>query len=287
MINHEIFNEVEPSFEKVLLLRDRPIDLEASFKLLEKYRDEVVKDYDDFSDSDDYLFCQRAINLFKWKEDASAFKVVFEIFENLDEEDDILSSSCALYLQRVATVDQGQFLFEKWKSYNDHADDFEFSIFEIIIYSGFENSEIVEFMIEILSDPPGENWLKDSIALKVNNEVAQKEVVKRLKFVAPIVKYIEAPIELHDYLREWHELGSAYVERKYKLHNFDDNYFIDGDENFIIDILSHSDDRSTDLMIKRSDAYNIDKEKIAQEIKEREDILKREFLDVLPAKLQE
>jgi len=155
------------------------------------------------------------------------------------------------------------------------------------IFSGFENNEIVEYMIELLNDAPDMNWHKDLIASKVNKEVVQKEVVKRLKFVAPMVKYIEAPIELHDYLMEWHELGSAYVERKYKLHNFDDNYFKDGDENFIIDILSHSDDRSSDLMIKRSDAYNIDKDKIAQEKKEREDILKREFLDVLPAKLQE
>jgi hypothetical protein len=287
MINHEIFKEVEPSFEKVLLLRDQPIDLDATLKLLEKYRDEVVKDYNTFSDSADYLFCQRAIHLFKWKKDVRAFNVVFEIFENLDEEDEILSSSCALYLQQEATIDQGQFLFEKWKSYNYHADDFEFSIFEIIIHSGFENNEIVDYMIETLSDPPDENWLKDSIALKVNNEVIQKEVVKRLKFVAPMVKYIEAPREIHDYLEEWYELGSAYVERKYKLHDFDDKYLKEGDENFIIDILGHSDDRSTDLMLKRSDLYIIDKEKIAQEIKEREDILKREFLDVLPPKLQE
>lgn len=287
MINHEIFNEVEPSFEKVLALKNMPIDFNAIFGLLEKYRDEIIHDYFEFCESDNYFFCQRAINLVGWHKKTEAFMLVFEIFEHLDEEDEVLASECSLCLQEIVNKSHGPFLLEKLKEYKKTESLFEFNIFEILIYSGFENDEIINDMIDVLSDPPNSHWLKDLIAQKVDNPKVQKAVVDRLQFIAPMIKYIDAPPEYHELLEEWYELGSAYVERKYKLTDLGDEHFKDTDDNFLIDILGHNDDRAMEMLLKRSNLSTSDKDQIAKEIEERKDLLKKEFLDALPDNTQD
>lgn len=286
MINHEIFTEIEPSFEKVLLLKNNQLDFENVLNLLEKYRNEIIKDYDGFCESDNYLYCQRAVNLVGWHKKTDAFKVIFEIFENLDEDDEVLSSECSLCLQKIVNKSHGPFLFEKLNEYRETESIFEFNIFEILIYSGFLNDEILNYMIEILSDPPDAHWLKDIIAMEVDNTKVQKAVVDRLLFIAPMVKYIEAPLEYHELLVEWYELGSVYVEKKYNLNDFAEKYFEDTDDNFLIDILGHNDDRAMALLLKRSEKASSSKDQIEKEIEERKNLLKKEFLDSLPGDTQ-
>ena len=113
MQNHPLFTSKKPSFSSILPLKNDLHCLDSILHLLEKYRLEIIENYYAFSETDNYLFCQRAIHLLDWHKDGRAFHVVYEIFENLDhEEDEVLSGVCSHYLINNTKISYGHFFLK-------------------------------------------------------------------------------------------------------------------------------------------------------------------------------
>jgi len=293
MQNHQLFTSVSPSFDLLLTLKSDPPCLDNMLPLLEKYRLEIDKNYYDFVESDNYLFCMRAISLLDWHKDGRAFQVVYEIYEGLDhEEDEVLSGVCSHYLLNNTHKSHGPFLLEKWQYHFEEVTDFEQNAFQQLLESGFVNNDIIENAIDMLSDPEVDSWIKGLIAIKLNNEEVQREVKSRLHYIAPMVKYIESNRMESAYQCEWIEIGSAWAEKNFsyfkkkKLNNSD----LNSDENFLIKILGRSDERTQKMIMDRyKRIYHNDDDKnfFNAELKERDIILEREFLAQLPPELTE
>jgi hypothetical protein len=293
MRNHQLFTSISPDFNSILNLKIDHPSFDSVHQLLEKYRLEVIKNYYDFVESDNYLFCLRAINLLDWHKDGSAFQVVYEIFENLDhEEDEVLSGVCSHYLKNNTKISHGPFLFEKWKYHFEELTEFEADAFQQLLESNFVNNEIIENALEMLSDPEVDTWIKGLIATKLNNEAVQREVKNRLQFIAPMVKYIESNRMESEYQCEWIEIGSAWAEKNFSLPRRERliKNAPDSDEYFLIKILGRSDERTKKMIMdryKRISDNDDDKNYFLAELKERNSILEREFLTQLPPNLTE
>jgi uncharacterized protein YchJ len=261
--------------------------------LLEKYRLEIIENYYAFSETDNYLFCQRAIHLLDWHKDGRAFHIVYEIYENLDhEEDEVLTGVCSYYLINNTKISYGPFLFEKWKYHLEELTRFEENAFDQLLESGFVNHEIIENAIEMLLDPEVDTWVKGLIAIKLNDESVQREVKNRLQFIAPMIKYIESNSMESEYQDEWIEIGSVWAEKKFsqpRREKLIKNAQV-SDDDFLMKTLGRSDKRTYKMIMdryKKKSDKNDNQNYYLAELKERNDILESEFLAQLPSDLSE
>lgn len=294
MDGHELFTKEEPSFAEILKLRNAKIDVDSILKLLHGYKEKASSDYESFLDGDEYLFCIRALNLLKWQNNPSAIQIVLDLYETLshDEEEEILRDACAFYLEKVLTPQHHQFLYEKWKFYQTQKHHFEYDVLILLIKSGFKNSEVKLRAKQMIWDHPFNGWYKPILTgIMRGEDDFQSEVKSRLRFISPIIKYMAEFREENDYFDEWDDLGAAWVESNLSEKVIESSKLDlahESDEEFILKILGHSDDRSRDIMFERfeKNLQNISDEEVEKRVGKLARFQK-ELLEALPAKFND
>lgn len=294
MNQHELFTKEEPSFAEILRLRDAEIDCESVLKLLQGYKGKASSDYESFIDSPEYLFSIRAINLLKRQNDPRAIQVVLDFYEILsrDDEGEILRDSCIFYLEQVLTNEHHQFLYEKWKFFQFQKHHFEHDVLILLINSGFTNNEVKVRAKQMIWDHPFDGWYKPILARIMKEDAEfQSEIKARLRFISPIIKYMEQFSDDNDYFDEWDDLGAVWVDINLneKITKIDKSDSTDeGDEEFLIKILGYSNDRTANMIFDRfeKNLQNTSDEEGIERVKKLKRFQK-EILDALPAKFND
>ena len=294
MDRHELFSKEEPSFAEILKLRNAKIDVDSILKLLQGFKEKASSDYESFLDGAEYLFCIRAINLLKWQNDPSAIQIVLDLYETLshDEEEEILKDTCIFYLEKVLTSQHHQFLYEKWKFYQNKKHNFEYDVFILLIKSGFKNNEANLRAKQMIWEHPFNGWYKPILTGIMKDDADfQSEVKARLRFISPIIKYMAEFREENDYFDEWDDLGAAWIESNLNrevIEKEKSDIANGSDEEFIIKILGHSDDRSTDIMFERFEKtiQNVSDEKVEVRV-EKLARFQKELMEDLPVKFND
>lgn len=287
MSNFSILRDDSPAFSEVLKLRDLHFDVIEIKELLRDFKNQIKVDYLNFIEGQDYHYCTRTINFLKWKNDDCAVQVVYEILELLEyEEDDFLKDASLLYLEKVLTIKDVAFLYEKWSTHKTLRNDFEYSAFLLLIQTGLRTPELKQRAVQMIWDQPADCWFKPLIAEAFTDDSEiQEEIKRRLHFIAPIIKYMKNEFEDNDYFDEWAMLGSAWAENqleKVVVKKLNKNEEETNSDDFLKTVLSHTDERTYNLILKNFKASLSDLTKSNPDSKM--ELLEERFLSSLPQK---
>lgn len=285
-MKYEIIESLEPSLEHIKSWQTgKENELGSIVEAVKQYRNKIIENPELFVESDEYLYCQRAINLLAWYKHKGAFQeilVIHEIF-SLNDYDDFMSGTCSRYLETCVSKDDFSEILTRWKK--TEKDSFHYcDLFTLLIKSDPQNQELLAFAKKALWE---DNFiLKSDIAEHVIDDSVLQEMKRRLRYIGPMVKYLSPNRGENPYLDEMFELGSSYIERKYGLKSPDIEPLTTEDE-FIIDILGHTDDRSVKLIQERVDRHKVLEPEYLKLLDQRTDYFEREFMDSLPATSEE
>ena len=288
-VEDAFWTDIEPSFESALYWKDkkeRSLEICEMVKRFKFILDNGPEDFYDYN----YPFCKRAISLLEYYNDDRAFEDVFDIYCTLCiDEDEWLEGTCDHYLNRFVGEKHQDFLFHEWsKSHFDlGADDLTSRIFCFLLKSGYRSAEIEAYAKEVIWSDDFIN--KSVIAGKLEGMEASREIGRRLKFIAPMVKYGPQERWGNPYVDEWIELSEAYLKYEKGI-CFDKDYKNDEkikkkeDDEFLIRCLGIEDKRVSKIQKSYSSQYDWEASmrRIGEVAQKREEIMKEEFLDRLP-----
>lgn len=246
MIYHKVFFDEQPSYEDVLQLKQ--IDDLSSVRLLTK--DLITKFLDEPDDDGNYFALIRAYNFLRVKKDATFFSDTLDLIDALDpESDEMLFDSASLYLGTVVSMAHIPLLVERLKSYLQSKFDFENAafIFELIHRTPLRSEELIQLALKAFYDPRASEYMRITIASYHHPQI-REAVEKRLEFLAPFIKYLNIK-DLYD--SEWYELGDTLEDKSSSNLKFDEG----DDENFILSVLGHTDERTVEKLVERTLKY--------------------------------
>jgi len=269
-----------PSFEIVLALREEKNTVPFKDYILSKMEKIDLGE----ESEDEYVAVVRAFNFLKVRHDDSIFHEALDFYETLDHEEDyheILSSSVNYYLSTVVSDKHIKFLFERLKRYlNDDEEYPETShLFELLLGLPFLNDEFLKLCLDEFYSPYSDELTRMILATGYEHPEMIKAVKARLGFLAPYRKYFQTENTYNPYESEWNELGHVLYPNP-DPYPFEVN--LENDEDFIIDVLDHTDDRSVNLILDRSKRSSSKDAELIKLRDERFDKLKKDFLDPLP-----
>lgn len=289
-LEDEMFQKDIPSFESVLFWMDKKDQAKDIADMVRMHRNELERDEGDFYEFH-YDFCQRSISLLVHYESDLAYRDVFYIYETLYADgDEVLVGTCESYLRDFASEKQQDFLKDQWKRLLIEWDDeceILFVVFACLMSSGYRSDEVSSFAKKILwSD---NDFAKIIIVSDMENISFSKEIEKRLKYIAPMIKY--GPEERRDniYMDEWIELADPYL-KLCKGINLDEHYDKHAEikrspeDGFLLKILGWTDDRVRKLNEKYiSEAMSEEYiSKVKEEVEIRDRLMRENLLDTLP-----
>lgn len=295
----EFFKVKTPTLESVLSLKgEDPADLSLNLRI-KKYLEIYKAMPDDFYE-DHYEFADRTIRLATWFSDPTPFEDIFEFYVELCQEDDeVLLCSCENYLEKVISRSKNNslqdFLLGKWRQLNKAYDQDEFLVVEVLsllLESGFATEEVERAVCQVLwgRDP----LLKGLISSRIDNlPSSQKELKRRVKFIAPLVHYGPKERFINPYFDEWCELSEPYM-KFIKGIDIDDYYKENSisrseDDEFLVNVLGVQDDRVRRLNQKYLyGKASHESEKIYKEVRKViEKNMDQEFFSKLPSSPEE
>lgn len=269
-----------PAFSDILALRDQKDT--APFK---DYVLTQIKKIELGEDSEEeYIAVVRAFNFLKLRQDDALFNEALDLYEQLDHEedyDDLISSCVHYYLSEVVSEKHIEFLFERLKRYlNDEEEYHETShLFELLLESPFRSEEFLKLCLEEFSSPYTDELTRTILAAGYDHPQMIQAVKSRLVFLAPYLKYFQSENTYNPYRTEWNELGHVLYPNS-EPYSFEFN--MENDEDFIIGVLGHTDDRSVKMILNRAKMSSSKSEEFIRLRDERLDKLKKDFLDPLP-----
>jgi hypothetical protein len=274
-----LFDE-SPSFEIVLSLRE-----EKNTVPFKDYIFSKMEKIDLGEDSDEeYIAVVRAFNFLKVRHDDSIFYEALDFYEKLDHEEDyheVLSSSVKYYLSTVVSDKHIEFLFERLKKYLYEDEEYPETthLFELLLGLHFRNDEFSKICLDEFSSPYSDELTRIILATGFKHPEMTKVVKARLEFLAPYRKYFQAENINILFESEWNELGNVLYPdpEPYKI-----EINLENDEDFIIEVLGHTDDRSANMILERSNRNSSMDAELTTLRDERFDKLNKDFLDPLP-----
>lgn len=274
-----LFEEM-PSFTNILSLRCVSDSTPFEDLVLS-----VVKKIEAGSETDDeYIAVIRALNFLKFRRDDSIFYEVLDLYELIDHDDDddeLLSNSLSLYLCQVVGEKHVSTLLERLKRYlGDEEDYHEVShLFELLLKTSFRSDEFLKICLEAFYSPYSDEMTRMTIATDFEHPEILKAIKIRLRFLAPYIKYFPKDSVFHLYRDEWNELGHVlYPNSPNDLRKFDG----ESDEDFIMEVLGHTDGRSADMILERATKSLPSDEDLTLQRDERLHKMECEFLGPLP-----
>ncbi|OFZ52076.1 MAG: hypothetical protein A2381_06100 [Bdellovibrionales bacterium RIFOXYB1_FULL_37_110] len=300
-MNDELFEKLKPSFESVLLWKNRQADADYLIELVQKFSEQIRRDTDVFYDKY-YNFCYRAISLLNHYGNARVFEDVFYIYEYLCRDgDEVLEGLCSHYLENLVTDEHRKFLYGNWlrlnKEFFDDDDDEDGSglkkfLLLLLLKSGHKGSDVLLALKTIIHS--NMSCYKGTLAYYVRDTNIQDELKNRLMFIAPMIKYLPHDRLSNPYLDEWIEISEPYLAI-FKGISFDEQYeksypsYPNNDQSFIISILGHADKRVSKMVLERlSELHSSDdSNRYIHIINKRDELMAKEFLNILPENVNE
>ncbi len=294
-IENELFTSECPSFESVLYWKDKRDRASDINKMIERFKIIFDNDREKFYEHN-FEFFIRAVTLLSHYQNYEAFESVFYFYVefSLDEEDNGLGP-LENYLSKGVTLANQEFLLSQWQNLYDV---YEFSDFvtieplELLLIAGYYSSEIEEILVNAIRNEDA--GMISSLVIKLDKyQKAQHELAKKLKYIAPMIKYVGGSRFTNPYFADWIEFAEAYL-KYFKNTSFDDrfeemDYFREENDQFLIDCLGIYDNRvrkiNNKYLTKEKEIEFA--EKSARIVCAREELMKEEFLDKLPDTYQE
>jgi preprotein translocase subunit SecA len=293
-LENEMFQKDVPSFESVLYWIDKKDQAKDIADMIRMYRNELERDEESFYEFQ-YDFCKRAISLLIHYKDDSAYEDVFYIYEVLySDEDEVLLGTCESYLRDLSSEKQQAFVKTQWERLLtewDDESDILFMVFSFLIRSGYREDEIHKYVKKILwSD---NDFAKIMIVSDIDCISFSKEIERRLKYIAPMIKYGPKGRGDNFYMNEWIEMADPYL-KLCKGIDLDEYYKHESikrseDDSFLLLVLGWEDDRVREVNEKyisetMSEEYF---KKAKEEVEKRDQLMSEHLLDKLPDSLDE
>lgn len=294
-IENDFFTKKKPSFESVLYWKDKPDKASDLNEMVKRFR--VVFDNDrDMFYQYDYEFLARSISLLRYYKNYESFEDVYYLYVEFSiDEADLWLGITEDYLSEGVSEKNLEFLLREW---SDLYDEFGFSEYvviktlEMIISLGHYSQELDELIGELIHE--GEPAFLGSLIMNLANfPKAKNELKKRLKYIAPMIKYVGGNRFNNYYFNDWIEFAEAYL-LLFKSIEIDKVYdkvkiFKNEDDEFLSDCLTGQDERIKKLNKKyfTKQIKQVVDEKSFAAIAVREKLMKEEFLDTLPETYQE
>lgn len=268
--------EDRPPFQKIIELRG--FQETSQFKELILSRLEKIKDAEE--SDEEYVAIARAYNFLKYRQDDSIFYESLDLYEALDHEEDhheVLATSVNFYLNKTVSCKHSDKLFNRLKAYREDGDFPDTShLFELLLQTSFRTDEFLKICLDEFFDYYTSELTRLIIAEGYDHPQIKGAVKSRMDFLSPYIKYFPETDSYNPYVSEWQELGHLlYPEKNH--HTFEKD--LSKDDDFIIEILGHTDERSSDLIMKRSKEYTANLSSPPRDIKEK---LFQEYLIALP-----
>lgn len=294
-IENEFFTEERPSFESVLYWKNKQDQVNDINEMIQRFRIIFDDDREKFYEYN-YDFFIRTVSLLSHYKNFEAFEDIYYLYIQLSiDEEDIGLGSLENYLSNGVLPKNQDFLLREWRIlYNeyDFSDYVVIETLELLIKTGYFSQEIDSLISDLIgSEDPG---MLSSLVMVIDNfPKAKSELNKRLKFVAPMVKYIGGNRFSNPYISDWVEFSEAYL-MYFKNISLDDLHeeikiIRSEDDQFLINCLGGYDERIRKLnkkyITKKLD-IELDQKSRAM-IATREKFMKEEFLDKLPDTYQE
>ncbi len=279
--------QVGHGFSEVLLWKNCT-DLSEVNLYVKKQINVAENDIVAFFDNPNYSSLQRSIHLLDYHNDDSAFWDILKLWQDLSNYDDQqLAESCWSYLCKFAKSEHAQRLFELWKELEAAKEYAATEMFYLVVKSKLWNKEVVDFAKNAIW---GDDLLLKMFSTNIDLPEIYFEMEKRLRDIAPMIKYLKLERYRNFYYNEWIEIGEPWIEYKFgKKKEQKEERTFNEDEDFIIKILQQTDDLSIELIKTRLANFKSsdETEKLKSDVRERDRVLRENFLDNLPEKSQD